>query len=204
MGQHDETAMALAIAADVLGGEALMHLAAPMPRDDLDLCPGRDVFCQILVRDHDDAVGAQRLDDIDGIRRGAADVGFGLHLRGGIDVGDDRYTRVMLPHQTHIRARDRGRERATGLEVGDEHRLVWREELGRLRHEVYAALDDDPGTRARGCLGQLQRVAAEVGNGVEDLRRHVVMRQDDGVLFAFEAIDVVHVGREATPIRSRE
>ena len=58
-----------------------------------------------------------------------------------------------------------------------------RQDLRRLRHEVDAGQHDDVGVGLRPLLGQGQRVAHDVGDAVEDLRRLVVVGQDDGVAF---------------------
>ena len=75
-------------------GEALVHLAAALPGDDLDVGLARDVAGQELVGEQDHAVDAPAtLDHLHGVGGGAADVGLGLHLGGGVDVGDDRHAR---------------------------------------------------------------------------------------------------------------
>ena len=74
-------------------------------------------------------------------------------------------------------------------EVGDEHRLGGVEELGGLGHEVDAGQDDDVGIGLDGQLRQRQRVAREVGDAVEDLRRLVVVGQDDGVVLLLQLVD---------------
>ena len=58
MGEHDGVRMRLAQFADIGGGELLMHHAAPAPRDNLDLGLGGDILGEVLVRNHDDALGA--------------------------------------------------------------------------------------------------------------------------------------------------
>ena len=77
--------------------EPLVHLAGPGPGDDLDPGLGGDVPGQVLVRDHDDPVRAERLEHPDGVARGAADVRLGLHRGGGVDVGDHRHAGVRRP-----------------------------------------------------------------------------------------------------------
>src|SRR5260221_3239884 len=51
--QHGDAGMGRAQFADVLGREALVHLAMAHPGDDLDLDLGRDVAREIFVGDHD-------------------------------------------------------------------------------------------------------------------------------------------------------
>ena len=66
------------------------------------------------------------LDHLHGVGAGAADVGLGLHLGGGVDVGDHRQARIALLDQPHVGAGDRGGQRAAGAQVGDQHGLVRR------------------------------------------------------------------------------
>ena len=54
-----------------------------------------------------------------------------------------------------------------------------------------------------GLAGELQRVADHVGDAMEDLRRHVVVRQDDGVARALQIVDGLDVRREARPLDGR-
>ena len=174
---------------DVLGREALVHFAVALPGDDLDLGLGLHVLGQVLVGDQQHARRAEALDDLHRVRRGAADVALGLHVGRRVDVGDDRHAGIGLAQHAHVLARDRGGQRAAGAQVGDQHRLVGRKQLRGLGHEVHAGLHDDVGLRARRFLGELQAVAAEIADAVEDLRRHVVVRQDDGVALLLELVD---------------
>ena len=69
---------------------------------------------------------------------------------------------------------------------GISTRLVGIEELGGLGHEVHAGQHDHLGIDRHGLAGQRQAVADDVGDAVEDLRRLVVVRQDDGVPLALQ------------------
>ena len=51
--------IALAIGAQVFCAEPFMHLAVPMPQDDLDRRTSGDVSTQELVRQEDDPPGAE-------------------------------------------------------------------------------------------------------------------------------------------------
>ena len=159
------------------------------------------------------AVGRDRLDDLDGVGRRAADVGLGLHLGGGVDVGDDDGAGVLGLPGAQLVGGDRVGQRAAGVRVGDQHGLLGREDLRRLGHEVHAGEDDRGGVAGRGDAGEGERVADVVGD-VLDLRRLVVVRQEDGVLLGGEPADLVApglplVGRPArrrwgrTALRSR-
>jgi hypothetical protein len=62
-----------------------------------------------------------------------------------------------------------------------------------------AGLDDDFRVRLRRLAGELQGIADEVGNAVEDLRRHVVVSEHDSAFFALQRIDRRDIGREDGP-----
>ena len=178
---------------DVGGVEALVHLAAALPGDDLDGGLARDVAGQELVRQQNDAVhtpfGRDMLDHLHRVGAGAADVDLGLHLGGGVDVGDHRHAGIALLDQPYIGAGDRGGQRTAGAQVGDQHGLVGADHFRGLGHEQDAGLDDDRGVGLGRLAGQTKAVADIVADAVEDLRRHIVVRQDDGVLLALQRVD---------------
>ena len=174
--------------------EPLVHDAAALPGDDADVGLGRDITGQEFVRDQNDLVDApflrRPLHHLHGIGAGAADVGFGLHIGRGVHIGDHRQARMALFDQPHVSPGDRLGQRTAGLEVRDQHRLVGAEDFRGLGHEMHARLDDDLRLRARGLLGQTQAVADIVADPVEDLGRHIVVGQDDGVTLALEPVDL--------------
>ena len=90
---------------DLGAREALVHLAVPLPQDELRLRLRGHVAAEVLVRQEDHARHAERLDHLDGVRRRAADVRLGLDLGRGVDVGDDRGIRVALAQQPHVGGR---------------------------------------------------------------------------------------------------
>jgi len=116
------------------------------------------------------------LDDVQVMR-------LGLHVGRGVHIGDDREVRVALTDQAHVGAGDRGRERAARARVGDKHRLVRAQDFRGFGHEVHASLDNNLGVRAGSFARQLEQVA-EIADELEHVRRHVVVRKDDGVLSA--------------------
>jgi hypothetical protein len=74
------------------------------------------------------------------------------------------------------------------------------EDLRRFAHEVHAAYDDHVGIDAARLACELQRVADDIRDPVEDLRRLVVMSEDHGMPLAFQAVDGVDIGREKIPL----
>ena len=88
--------------------------------------------------------------------------------------------------------------------VGDQHRLRRVEQLRRLGHEMDAGHDDDARLARRRLARQRQAVADDVGDAVEDLRRLVVVREDDRVALALEPQDRLDVGLEGRPFDRRD
>jgi hypothetical protein len=78
------------------------------------------------------------------------------------------------------------------------------QELRRLRHEVHAALHDDVGFHPSRFDRELQRVAPDIGDAMEDLRRLVIMRQDDRVAGILQLVDRLDRGRHQRPLDRRD
>ena len=78
------------------------------------------------------------------------------------------------------------------------------QDLRRLGHEVDAALDDDVGIHLAGFDRQLQRIAADVGDAMENFRRLIIVRQDHGAARLFQFIDCLDVGRHEGPLDRRD
>ena len=89
-------------------------------------------------------------------------------------------------------------------EVGDQDGLLRAQDLGRLGHEVDAGQDDHVGVGLRALLGERQRVAGDVGDAVEDLRRLVVVGEDDGVALPLQLADRVDVRGVDRPLHVRD
>ena len=208
MGEDFRARIGLAHLGDVGGGEALVHFAAALPGDDADARLPGDIAGEELVgeQDHpiDAPLGRHGLHHLDGVGAGAADVGLRLHRGGGVDVGDHRQARVTLLDQPHVFRGDRGGQRAAGEEVGDEHRLFRRKHLGGLRHEMDAGLHNNAGVAARRLPGERQAVADKVADAVEYLRSHVVVSQDDRVLFALQPVDLFDQRGLEPPLHRRD
>ncbi|MOA56860.1 hypothetical protein D3C78_1809260 [compost metagenome] len=68
---------------------------------------------------------------------------------------------------------------------------------------MHARLDDDLGVRARGLLGQPQTVADIVADPVENLGRHIVVGQDDGVALLLQRVDLADQLRLFRPLQRR-
>ena len=121
-------------------------------------------------------------DDLDGVRRRAADVGLGLHRGRRVDVADDDRARVLGLPGPQLVGGDRLGEAAPGARVGDQHRLVVAEDLRRLGHEVHAAEHDRRRVDLAAMRDSAERVADVVGD-VLDLGQLVVVGEDHRVAF---------------------
>src|SRR3546814_4486518 len=93
-----------AILADVVSAESLMDLATAAPADDLDRRVPGDIAGQILVRQHDHARRAQRLDNADSVSGSTADIRLCLHLGGSVHIGDDGDVRVGVAEPADVGA----------------------------------------------------------------------------------------------------
>ena len=149
---------------------------------------------ELVGEEEDLTIGGDGVDDVDGVRRRAADVGLGLHRGRGVDVRHDDGTGVLGLPLAQLVGGDGVGERAAGVGVGDQHRAVRREQLGRLGHEVDAAQHDRRRSARRGQPGQLQRVAHVVSD-LLDLRHLVVVGQDQRVPLGGETAYLLGVGR---------
>jgi hypothetical protein len=138
---------------------------------------------------HSTVSDAKLFDHLHRVGRGAADIGLGLHIGGGVDIGHHRHAGIALASS---------RTSAPVIESDSEHPafmsgistvLSMIEQLRGLGHEMDAALDDDLGVDLGRLLGELQRVADDIGDAVKDFRRLVVVRQDNGVALLLHAVD---------------
>ncbi len=200
MRDHDDAVVAFAQLLDVDRAEALVHFAVAVPRDDLDGGVRCDVAREKRIGQHDHARHAERFDDLHGVGRRAADIGFRLDRGARVHVRHDRHAGIFFAQRAHVGGGDRFGERTAGARIGHDDRAMRVEDLRGLAHEVHAAHHDDVGVDAACFARELQRIADDVGHAVEDLRRLVVVREDHGVAFAFEAIDRIDVRCEEIPL----
>ncbi len=130
-------------AVDVGGTDAGMDVAFAHP--DLELAAGHllEPEPEVHVGEEEDlGVLGNRLDHRLRVARRAAVVALRLHLGGRVDVRHDDRARMLGLPLAQLVGVDRRGERAAGAEVGEEDRLLGREDRRRLRHEVDAAEDD--------------------------------------------------------------
>ena len=183
---------------DVLGADAGVDVALAVPDVEAGAALGvvaqpglaLDEGAQPHVGAEEDlglgaVLGPDVLDDLHRVGGGAAVVGLRLDLGRGVDVHDDQGAGVLGLPGAQLVGVDRVGQRAAGVEVGDQDRLLGREDRGGLGHEVDAAEGDHVGVGRGGLAREAERVADEVGD-VLDLGHLVVVGEDDGVALGGE------------------
>ncbi len=179
---------------DVGRPDACVHVALAVP--DVHASPQLflDVGAEPHVRAEQD-LGVRAVPvgdvayDVDGIGRCAAVVRQRLDLSGRIDVHDDDAVRILLPPSRQLLGVDRRRERAPGVQVGDEDGLARAQDRGRLGHEMDTAEDDRLPLGRSSHARETERVPDVVGD-VLDLRHLVVVGEDDRVPLSREYLDL--------------
>ena len=176
----------------LLERELLVHVAGAVPQHHVRASGEfADIGAQVAVGPEKDGdIGRDRLNYLQGVRRGAADIRKGLNLDRRIDIGDHAVAGILRLESGELCGRARVGERAASLGAGDEHLFFGTEHLGRLGHEVHAGKEDDVGIDRLCAYRQGQRVAQEVGHGLHFGSR-VVVREDHGVLFTLETLDAL-------------
>ncbi len=184
LGMHQEVRLRVALPGPsnlnrLHGG---VHVTFPQP--DRDVRAARhllDVVAEEHVRQEEHFLFPRDgVDDLDRVRGCAAVVALRLYFSGRIDVGHDHGARMVRFPRAEVVRRDRGRQRAAGFQVRNQHALPRRQHGGSLRHEVHAAENDDVGVCLRGLPGEPQRIA-DVVRDVLNLRELVVVGKDDRV-----------------------
>ena len=129
---------------DVVGPDARVHMALAVP----DVQTAAECPLDVGAEKH---VGAKQnlgvvavlaenvLNDLDGVGRGAAVVGFSLDCRGRVDVHDDNRAWVRRLPFPQLLGRDRVGERAAGVKIWDQNAFPGRQDGRRLGHEVHPA-----------------------------------------------------------------
>ena len=197
MRQDHDPGVVAAQLTQVFGAKALVNLAAPLPRDDLDPGPRGRVAGQEPVRKHDRARHPERRYDLDDVGRGAADIRFGLDVGGRVHVGDDRHAGVPPPQCSDVVGGDRRGQRASRVHRREEDRAVRVQDLDGFRHEADAADHQHAGARQSAALGERERVPGDVRHAVEDFGTLVVVGQDRGAALPLQGeyrLDVVPQG----------
>ena len=130
------------------------------------------------------------LDDLHGVRGGAAEVGLRLDLGGGVHVHHHDRPGVLCLPGSQLVGGDGVGQRAAGPQVWQQHGLLGTQDRRRLGHEVHAAEGDHRRVAGSGLTGERERVPEEIRH-VLDLRALVVVRKDDRVALAGEFANLV-------------
>src|SRR6266508_199563 len=183
-------------ALDVRRPDARVDVALAHP--DVQL-PARDLLepePEVQIRQEQDlAVARDCFDYRFRVARRAAVIRLRLDRSRRVDVGDHDCAWIFRLPVPQLVGRDRRCERTAGVEVGNEHGLVRREDLRGLGHEVDAAEDDRVGIGRGRLAGQAERVAHEVRD-VLYIRHLVVVREDHGTALLRERTHLLVQRRE--------
>ncbi|OPY04707.1 MAG: hypothetical protein A4E66_02551 [Syntrophus sp. PtaB.Bin001] len=111
-----------------------------------------------------------------------------LDIRGGIDIGDHRGVRILLPRLCQRFGRYLVGQRTARVKPGQEHRL-FRGENGRaFGHKVDAGENDHVGFGLRRLDTQGKRIPKKIGNVLNFLPL-IIMSQQYGVSLAEQLAD---------------
>lgn len=124
-----------------------------------------------------------------GVGRSADDVAERLDGRRAVDVGYDDVIRILRFECGERIGRTAIGQRAAGVQIRNDNFLVGVENFGRLGHKMDPGKDDQIGVGFGRLARQSQRVADVIGQVLDD-RFLVVVRQDDGVFFLPESVDL--------------
>jgi hypothetical protein len=167
--------------------KGLMHDAGALP--DLHVLAARllfDVVAQVAVGEEKNRLfGRNRIDDLNGVARGAEDVRLGLHFDGSIDVTDDDVVGILALEFAYRLDRATHDKTAAGVLVRHDYNPRRIQHFGRLRHEPNTAERNDIAFGFTGFACQLETVADHVRKFL-DLGVLVVVRQQNGTAVALE------------------
>ena len=110
-------------------------------------------LAEIFVR-HKEEILVRRtlLHNFLGVAAGANNIRECLHFGAAVDIGDGEEIRVGCLQFTQFGRRTTFLQRTAGIAIGQDHRLVWRQNFRRFRHEMHAAENDHIGMRFRRLL----------------------------------------------------
>ena len=83
------------------------------------------------------------------------------------------------------------RQKAAGFQIGQNHFFGWVDNFCSFGHKVNAHKNDQIGSRFCRLLRQTKTVANVIGN-VLKVALHIVMAENDRILFLFQAVDFIH------------
>src|ERR1019366_3686170 len=143
----------------------------------------------LVGREQDGPLERNLADDFLRVARGADDVAQRFYLGAAINVADRKMIGITLAKLPEQMCRAAIGQRTACIQVREQDKLAWIQNLGRLGHEQHSGKDDYIRLGCRGLLGELQAVAYKIRQ-VLNLRILVIMRQDDGIHLALEPPDL--------------
>ena len=148
------------------------------------------VQSKVRVRNKYYRVDIQTSHHINCVRRGAAYIGFSLHFRSGVDIGNNSSAWMFILEVAKALGISHGGHGASGVRVGYQNLLFRIQYCSGLGHEVHAAEYYHVCISLHGLPRELEGVAKHVCY-VLHLWPLVVVRQDNRVLLVPEPGDSI-------------
>src|SRR6185503_1355588 len=199
--RRDRRVRVLGLELQQLGlAEGLVDDADARPQQHLTPELPRQIAAEVPIGAEDDLLVLRDLVENDlSARRRDDDVAERFHRRRAVDVGERDMVGVSGPKGGELVGRAAVLQAAAGVHVGKNHRLFGRQDFRGLGHEANAAKGDHLGVGRRRLARQIEAVADKIRE-VLDLWLLVIMREDHGVAFAFQALDL---GEKVEPFEAR-
>jgi hypothetical protein len=149
------------------------------------------VFAHQFVRQEENFVRRNALNDVVHVGAGDADVALGFDFGRGVDVADKGEAGVFFFQAAHVGTRDAVSQRASAEAARDAHFFGRVERLGGFGHEFHGNENDDIGIGRFGIFAELVGIAGEIADTVNDFGVHVRVHQNNGVFFFLQPVDFI-------------
>ena len=173
-----------------------VDVAVALPEGHRPTCLLHDPSSEVLVgHEQQRSILRRMFYNLNCVAAGHDAVAQGLHLGRTVDVGDGVEIGIRGLEFPQFGSRATLFEGTAGIAIWKNDPLGGIQDLGRLRHEVHPAEDDDVGRGLGRLLGQAQGIAYEIGH-ILNLRHLVVVGQDHRVVPALQLQDLPGKGIE--------
>ena len=169
-----------------IAAELDVRVTISLPQRHRATCLFHHPLAEVFVRDEQQVFILRRsIHDFLRVAAGDNDIAKCFDCRAAIDVGNRPEIRIGLLQRLKFFRRTTFFERTTRVLVRQHDDLAGVQNLRRLRHEVYAAEDDDIRAGLLRLLREAERIA-DVIRHVLNLGDLVIVREDDGVQLFLE------------------
>ena len=160
-----------------------MHMASAIPKQHLASGNAVYVITQVPVRTENDLrVFRKTFDDLARIGRSHHYIRHGLYSSSRIYIRNNYMTGMLLYKFCKIGSRTAICQRATGIQVGNQHFLVRAQYLRRFPHKMDTAENNDIGGRLGCLLRQRQTVSHKICY-ILNVTCLIIVSKNNGVLF---------------------